>query len=160
MSAHRGIATVASALMVCFLILSAMEPEFFLVHFYESLIYLAIVLMLFYFEDKWAYMIGMLAPAVWLILAFGVGLLGGAMRQVSKLMRAQRPTNEVSVMAAILTLLAVLLISFCAYRWKRQYAGLGKGRTTFLVSLAIVLAYNAILVVWFWRAIPQAVSNG
>jgi hypothetical protein len=160
MSAHRGIATVASALMICFLILSAMEPEFFLLHFYESLIYLAIVLMLFYFEDQWAYMIGILAPAVWLILAYGVGLLGGAMRQVSKMMRAQRPTSQVSVMVAIVTVLAVLLISFCAYRWKREYAGLGKGRTTFLVSLAIVIAYNAILVVWFWRAIPQAVSAG
>jgi hypothetical protein len=63
-------------------------------------------------------------------------------------------------MVAILTILAVLLISFCAYRWKRQYAGLGKGRTTFLVSLGIVIAYNAILVIWFWRAIPQAVTSG
>jgi hypothetical protein len=81
MSAHRGIATDASAVMICLLILSAMEPEFFLLHFYESLIYLAIVLMLFYFEDKWAYMIGIVAPSVWLILAYGVGLLGGAMRQ-------------------------------------------------------------------------------
>jgi hypothetical protein len=159
MSAHRGIATVASALMVSFLILSAMEPEFFILHFYESLIYLAIVLMLFYFEDKWAYMIGMVAPAVWLILAYGVGLLGGAMRQISKLMRGQRPTSQVSVMVIILTVLAVLLISLCAYRWKRGYAGLGKGRTTFLVSLAIVIAYNVILVVWFWRTIPQAVST-
>src|SRR6266566_2872849 len=146
MSAHRGIATVASALMLSFLILSEMEPEFFLLHFY--------------FQDKWAYMLGMVAPAVWLILAYGVGLLGGAMRQVSKLMRAQRPTSEVSVMVVILTILAVLLISFCAYRWKRQYAGLGRGRTTFLVSLAIVIAYNAILVVWFWRSIPQALSAG
>jgi hypothetical protein len=143
MSAHRGIATVASALMVSFLVLSAMEPEFFLLHFYESLIYLAIVLV---------------APAVWLILAYGVGLLGGAMRQVSKLMRGQRPTSQVSVMVLILTILAVILISLCAYRWKRGYAGLGKGRTTFLVSLAIVIAYNVILVVWFWRMIPQAVS--
>ena len=158
MSAHRGIATVASALMVSFLVLSAMEPEFFLLHFYESLIYLAIVLMLFYFEDKWAYMIGMVAPAVWLILAYGVGLLGGAMRQVSKLMRGQRPTSQVSVIVLILTILAVILISLCAYRWKRGYTGLGKGRTTFLVSLAIVIAYNVILVVWFWRMIPQAVS--
>jgi hypothetical protein len=158
MSAHRGIATIASALMMCFLVLSAMEPEFFLLHFYESLIYLAIVLMLFYFEDQWAYMIGILAPGVWLILAYGVGLLGGAMRQVSKLMRAQRPTSPVSVVVAIVTILAVLLISFCAYRWKREYAGLGKGRITFLVSLGIVIAYNVILVVWFWRLIPQAVG--
>jgi hypothetical protein len=70
-------------------------------------------------------------------------------------MRGQRPTSEVSVMVVILAILAVSLISFCAYRWKRQYAGLGRGRTTFLVSLAIVIAYNVILVVWFWRTIPQ-----
>src|SRR5690348_7372181 len=94
MSAHRGIATVASALLVCFLILSAMEPEFFLLHFYESLMYLAIVLMLFYFEDKWAYMLGIVAPAVWLILAYGVGLLGGAMRQVSHLRSEERRVGK------------------------------------------------------------------
>jgi len=158
MSAHRGIATLASALMVSYLVLSAMEPEFFLLHFYESLIYLTIVLMLFYFEDRWAYMVGMLTPAVWLILAYGLGMLGGAMRQVSRVMRAQRPTSEVSVMVTIMTVLSVLLIAFSAYRWKREYAGLGKGRTTFAVSLGIVLVYYAILIVWFWRSIPQSIT--
>jgi hypothetical protein len=157
MTAHRGIATLAAALMICFLILSAMEPEFFLLHFYESLIYLAIVLMLFYFEERWAYMIGILAPVVWLILAYGVGLLGGAMLQVSRLLRAQRPNSEVSVMVSIMIVLSVLLIAFCAYRWKREFAGLGKGRTTFVISLGIVIAYYAILIVWFWRSIPQTV---
>jgi len=160
MSAHRGIVTLASALMICFLVLSAMEPQFFLLHFYESLIYLAIVLMLFYFEDRWAYMIGMLTPAVWLLLAYGVGLLGGAMRQVSKLVRAQRPDSQVSVMVAIMIVLSVLLIGFSAYRWKRQYAGLGKGLTTFAIGLGVVVVYYAILIVWFWQSIPQAGSTG
>lgn len=160
MSAHRGIVTIASALMICFLVLSAMEPQFFLLHFYESLIYLAIVLMLFYFEDRWAYMIGMLTPAVWLLLAYGVGLLGGAMRQVSKLVRAQRPDSQVSVMVAIMIVLSVLLIGFSAYRWKRQYAGLGKGLTTFAIGLGVVVVYYAILIVWFWQSIPQAGSTG
>lgn len=155
MSAHRGIATLASALMVCFLILSTMEPDFVLLHFYQSLIYLVIVLMLFYLEDQWAYMIGILAPAVWLVLAYGVGMLGGAMHQVSMLAKAERPTNEVSVMIAIMAVLSVALIAACAYRWKREYAGLGKGLVTFVVSLAIVGVYYGILVVWFWHTIPQ-----
>ena len=55
---HRGVASLALALATCFLVLSHFDPQFFLVHFYESLIYLAIVLMLFYFEDRWAYMLG------------------------------------------------------------------------------------------------------
>ncbi len=157
---HRGIATLASTLMVCFLLLSHADPAFFLLHLYESLIYLAIILMLFYFEDRWAYMIGMLAPAVWLLLAYAAGLLSGAAGQVSRLLQAQRPTNQVSVLAAITSLLAVLMIAFCAYWWKREFAGLGKGRTTLLVGLSVVVAYYAILVMWFWRMIPQIPTRG
>ena len=155
MTAHRGIATLASALLICFLLLSHFEPEFFLLHLYQSLIYLVIVLLLFYFEDRWAYMIGILAPAVWLLLNYATGELGGAMRQVSRLMRAQRPTNEVTMLAAVIAALAVLMIVSCAYRWKREYAGLGKGLRTFFVSLGIVIAYYVILVAWFWRMVPQ-----
>lgn len=154
MTAHRGIATLASAMMICFLALSTMEPQFILLHFYQSLIYLVIVLMLFYFHDRYAYMIGILAPAVWLLLAYGVGMMGGAARQVSRLMRAQTPTSDVSVMVAIMVILSLLLIGFCAYRWNRQYSGLGKGLSTFLVSFAIVAAYYAILIVWFYRMFP------
>lgn len=154
MTAHRGIATLSSALMVCFFVLATMEPEFLLIHFYQSLIYLVIVLMLFYFQDRWAYAIGILAPAIWLVLAYGVGLMGGAMRQVSRLMRAQRPTSEISVMVAIMIVLSVLLIAFCAYRWKREYSGLGKGVRTFLFSFVFVAAYYAILIGWFYRMFP------
>jgi hypothetical protein len=153
---HRGIATLAGLQMLSFLVLSHYEPEFFLLHWYQSLIYLVIILMLFYFEDHFAYMLGMLAPAVWLLLTYATGVLGGAMRQVSQLMHAQRPSSEVSVMAAISAVLSLLMIGFCAYRWKREYAGLGKGRSTLLISLAVVLLYYGILVVWFWEQIPQA----
>ncbi len=76
---HRGIATIAVALALCFLLLSHFDPQFFLIHFYESLIYVVIVLMLFYFEDRWAYMMGMVAPPIWLILTVvwnGVSAIG------------------------------------------------------------------------------------
>ena len=132
--------------MICFLLLSYFEPQFFLLHFYQSLIYLVIILMLFYFEDHWAYMLGILSPAVWLLLTYASGLLGGALHQVSRLMYAQRPSNQVSLLAEVTAVLAVLMIVFCAYRWKREYAGLGKGMTTFLISLVIVIVYYAILV--------------
>jgi hypothetical protein len=157
MAAHRGIATLAAALMVCFLLLSAMEPEFALLHFYQSLIYLVILLMLFYFEERWAYMIGILTGTVWLVLAFGAGMLGGALQQVSRLVRAERPTSEISVMVGVIAVLAALLIVFCAYRWKREFAGLGKGLSTFLVSFAVVAGFYAILIAWFWHMVTQAI---
>ncbi len=156
---HRGIATLSGALMLSFLLLSSFEPQFFLLHLYQSLIYLVIIFMLFYFEDHYAYMLGMLAPAVWLLLTYATGLLGGAARQFSHLMHAQRPTNQVSLLAGITAILSALMIIFCAYRWKREFAGLGKGMSTFFVSLGVVLVYYAILIVWFWKSIPQTVTG-
>ena len=156
--AHRGVATLAAALMLCFLVLSLFEPEFFTLHLYQSLIYLAVILLLFYSEDGYAYMVGMLAPAVWLLLTYSTGLLHGGARQVTRLLHAQKPSNHVSLMAAITAVLSVLMIAVCAYRWKREYAGVGRWRATFLVSLGIVLVYYAILVLWFWQRAPQALA--
>jgi hypothetical protein len=156
---HRGLATLSGALMVCFLLLSHYDPEFFLLHFYQSLIFLAIILMLFYFQERWAYMLGMLAPAVWLLLSFATGLLGGAVRQVSRLMLAQRPTNPVTLIAGLTAALAIALIAMSFIRWKREFTGLGKGWSTFLVSFFIVALYYAVLIAWFWRQIPQGPSG-
>lgn len=159
MKGHRGIATLSSALVVSFFALGHFDPQYFLLHLYESLLYIAIVLLLFYFEERWAYMLGMVAPAVWLVMTYATGLLGGAMRQFSRLMHMQGTSNEVSLLAGITAVLSVLMIIFCAYRWKREFAGLGKGRNTFLVSLAVVGVYYAALVLWFWNMIPGAVSK-
>lgn len=161
---HRGIATLAGALMVCFLLLSHFEPDFFLLHFYQSAIYLAIILMLFYFEDHWAYMLGMLAPSVWLLMMFATGLMTGALRQLghhlSQLIHAQRLTNEVSFIAAVTMALALAMVIVCAYRWRKEYAGTRLARSTALISGGIVALYYAVLVLWFWQQIPQGPSAG
>jgi hydrogenase-4 membrane subunit HyfE len=103
-------------------------------------------------------MIGILAPAAWLVLAYESGLLGAALRQLFRLTRAQAVTNQVSLVAGIIALLSLLMIGFCAYRWKRHYSGLGKGLSTFLISLAIVVVYYGILVVWFWNRLPRVAT--
>src|SRR5215469_8360376 len=73
MRIYRDIATLAGAQILCFFLLSHLEPSFFLLHFYQTIIYLAVLVLLFYMEDRWAYMIGLLAPAAWLVLAFSTG---------------------------------------------------------------------------------------
>jgi hypothetical protein len=158
MRVYRDIATLSALQIVCFLFLTHLEPDFFMLHLYQSIIYVAILLMLFYMEDRWAYMIGILAPAAWLVLAYESGLLGAALRQLFRLTRAQGVTNEVSLVAGITALLSVVMIIFCGYRWRRHYSGLGKGLSTFLVSLGIVVVYYAILVIWFWNLIPKVAS--
>jgi hypothetical protein len=150
---NRGIASLALALAICFLFLTNYDPQFFLFHFYESIIYLVIVLMLFYFEDRWAYMLGILAPAAWLLLEFAIGGLGEFMRQVSLLFVGKAPSYAASFLGAVISILSVAMIAYCAYWWKREFSGLKKGLSTFLVSLVIVVVYYGLLVLWFWRTL-------
>ncbi|MGB7847798.1 MAG: hypothetical protein WBL63_19455 [Candidatus Acidiferrum sp.] len=153
MKAYRDIATLAGLQVICFLILSHLEPDFFLLHFYQTIVYLAILIMLFYMEDRWAYMIGIVAPAVWLLMTFASGLLGGAARQILWLGQGRGLTNPVSFLAAVTAVFSLLMIAACARRWMKEYAGLGKSLSTFAVSLGIVVIYYGILVAWFWHSV-------
>jgi hypothetical protein len=156
MRPYRDIATLAGVQLVCFMVLTHLEPTFFLVHLYQSILYIAILVMLFYMEDRWAYMIGMVASVVWLGMAYATGILGSAFRQIGELRNANASANAVSFIALLTALIAVLMVAFCGRHWKKEYAGLGKGRSTFLVSLGIVAAYYGILIAWFWSMIPNA----
>ena len=57
MRPYRDIAALAGLQVTCFLFLSHLEPSFFLLHFYQTVMYLAILILLFYMEDRSAYMI-------------------------------------------------------------------------------------------------------
>lgn len=160
MKPYRDIATVAGAQIICFLLLSHLEPQFFLLHFYQTIIYIALLVMLFFMEDRWAYMIGMLAPAAWLAMVFATGLLGGASRQVWRLARGEWLSNDVSFIAAISAVLSLLMIIFCARHWKKEYSGLGKTTSTFAVGVGVVAVYYGILAIWFWNMFPVQVING
>ena len=153
---HRGIATIALALGVCFLLLSHFDPQFFLIHFYESLIYLAIVLMLFYFEHRWAYMMGIVAPAAWLVLTLAWSGLTGLAHNISLAFNSRNAFFPTGLLTMLATVLSIVLIGTCAYRWRREFSGLHKGWSTLLVSMVVVAAYYAVLVLWILRWPPVA----
>jgi hypothetical protein len=54
MRPYRDVAALAGAQIACFLLLTHLEPNLFLIHFYEAILYIAILVMLFYMEDRWA----------------------------------------------------------------------------------------------------------
>ncbi len=156
--AHRHIASLAGATTVCFLVLSNLEPQYFLLHFYQAIFYLILILMLFYMEDRWVYALGILAPTAWLVLTFGTGLLGGAMQHVGNLFKTGMPTYKVGLMAALLAVLAVAMIAVCTHRWRREFSGMRAVMTTFAPGAVVVIAYYAVLITWYWRMVPQTIA--
>jgi hypothetical protein len=156
MRPYRDVATLAGAQIACFLLLTHLEPNFFLIHLYQSILYIAILVLLFYMEDRWAYMIAMMASVVWLGLAYESGILGSAVRQLSQLRSASLTANLVGIAALTTALLAALMIASCSRHWTKEYSGLGKLRSTFLVSFGIVAVYYGTLLRFFWDMIPNA----
>jgi hypothetical protein len=152
---HRGIASLALALALCFLLLSHFDAQFFLIHFYESLIYLAIVLMLFYFEDRWAYMMGIVAPTAWLILTSAWSSLPGLAHDISLAFRPGSAFFPSGLLTSLAVVLSFALIGTCAYRWRREFSGLHRGWSTLLVATVVVAAYYAVLVLWILRWPPM-----
>ena len=155
MRPYRDIATLAGAQILCFVWLTHLEPGFFLLHLYQSILYIAILVMLFYMEDRWAYMIGMLASAAWLVMAYAAGMLGTAVQQfVTR--SAGSSTTAVGGITLLTALISILMIVLCGRHWKKEYSGLGKTARTFAVSFGVVAVYYGILVLWFWNMIPKA----
>ncbi|HEV1993412.1 MAG TPA: hypothetical protein VGR03_03680 [Candidatus Acidoferrum sp.] len=157
---HRGLATLSGAVMICFLLLTQADMNFFHLQLLQSAIYLMVILMLFYFEDHWAYMLGMIAPTVWLLLAFGVGTLGGGLRAAGLLVSGRTRVDELSLLDFITAGFCVLLIVFSARRWRKEYADSHKGLPTFVVTFAGVAIYFAMLIYFYWRGIPHGPLAG
>jgi hypothetical protein len=156
MRPYRDIATLAGAQIICFIVLTHLEPNFFLLHLYQSILYIGILVMLFYMEDRWAYMIGMLASVVWLGMAYAAGMLGSAIRQALASITGVSTTTPVGILTLLTALIAVLMLAFCGRHWRKEYSGSGKTRNTLLVSSGIVAVYFGILVAWFWFMFPKA----
>jgi hypothetical protein len=159
---HRALISVTLAVVACFWLLAFLDRQLFVVHFYESLIYLAISALLLRFNDRWACMLGMLAPAAWLTLILVpaawtlLGVLVGSppvfLGTASFLGRLQRPSSAAIVIEAATLILSASMLLLCLSAWKiRPVARL---RNTFLTCLITVAVYYGVLIIWLLKWNP------
>jgi hypothetical protein len=156
MRPYGDIATLAAVQIGCFLALTQLEPRFLMIHLYQLVPYVAILLLLLYGQSRWAYMIGTLVSAVWLALAYLSGLLGAAVDRLLTFRNTTLESNLVAAIAVASAVLAMMMIAFCRTHWAKERGVLKKTRRTFLVSLALVALYYGVFLRWFWLMIPNA----
>jgi hypothetical protein len=152
----RDIAALASVQILCFLVVARLEPRFFIIHLYQLIPYVAIVLLIGYRHERWAYMIGPLVSVVWLSLAYMAGLLGSAVERLRNFGSFSPDANSVGFLALATAVVAALMTLLCRFHWVKEYSGRGLVWRTFLYSLGIVMVYYGILLRWFWDMIPNA----
>jgi len=154
--ANRDIAGLAGLQALCFIILTQLEPRFLVIHLYQLIPYIAMLLFLAYRRERWAYMLGPLVSVAWLFLAFTAGLFESAIVHFRTLGNFPVAANVVAVLAVTTAVIAVVLTLRCRVHWVREFGGKGLARTPFLVSFLLVAGYYGILLHWFWEMIPNA----
>jgi hypothetical protein len=140
------VGALAVVQILCFLALARIESQFFIIHLYQLIPYVAILTLIAYGQQQWAYTIGPLVSVTWFALAYMAGLLGSA-------------ANLVAILAIVIAIVAALMTVLCRIHWMEEYSGRGPRWRTFLVSFGIVLAYFVILLRWFWDMISLPVQR-
>jgi hypothetical protein len=127
-------------------------PHYFTFELLKSLIYLAVALLVFFGEDRFSYMLGIVTPPLRFILAI---LLGGFFDEFKVLFNALTGKASPPMSTALhglSILLEILLVIVCYRAWHKQVTEKFFGKT-FWISLAISVGYLAILVGWHFHAI-------
>jgi hypothetical protein len=124
--------------------------QFFGYELFKSLMYLVIGLMVFFGEDQFSYMLGIVVPPLWFILDIVMGEFFGDFAVLFGFLtgKASRPMDTPLHGLALIT--QALLFILCLRAWRKQVTGKLFGKT-FGICLGIAIAYVAILAVWRFR---------
>jgi hypothetical protein len=129
-------------------------PEYFAFELLKSLIYMVIAIMVFFGEDRFSYMLGIVAPPLWFILDI---LLGEFFRDFQILIGslAMKPTPRMDTpLHGVALLTEILLVVLCVRVWRKQVSEKFFGKT-FGICLAISIVYVGILAGWHFRMITS-----
>jgi hypothetical protein len=148
----RGVFVVAFTTVVLIVAGAFAIPQYFPFELVKSLIYVAIAILVFFGEDKYSYMLGILAPIVGILLNILMGGFFGefAVLWASITMKSLPPLETPLHSLAILT--EILLIILCLRVWRKEVTGPFFGKV-FGISLAISLGYAGVLVGWYMAGV-------
>jgi hypothetical protein len=146
----RGVFLAAFLTLVLVVASAFAVPELFVYQLLTSTIFVVIAVMVFFGEDKFPYMLGMVAPTLWFIFGVLTGALMSDMAAMFRFLKGKPggPLETPLHGFAILAGLALLIVS--ARAWRKQVTEKFFGKT-FVTALIVGLVWIGVLVVWQLR---------
>ena len=153
---EKTIFTLSAVLMVLFFWLSNYDRFFFAVHFLQASFYLILLLLLYYGLEEWAYVMGVVAPLLWIVQAALLGIVWAGLRGLGGLVTGQGLANPVDTVAGLIFLGSLALMGASAVVYKREVWGRPGVLRMALGAIVAVGLFNG-LVVWVYLRIaaPQ-----
>jgi len=149
----RGVFVVAFLTVVLIVAGAFAIPQYFPYELLKSLIYVVIALMVFFGENTYSYMLGIIAPILGILLNL---LLGGFFREFAVLWASltMKPLAALETpLHGLAILTEILLVILCLRAWRKEVTGPFFGKV-FGISLVVSLVYVGVLAGWYVFALP------
>jgi hypothetical protein len=149
----RGVFVVAFLTVVLIVAGAFAIPQYFPYELLKSLIYVVIALMVFFGENTYSYMLGIIAPILGILLNL---LLGGFFREFAVLWASltMKPLPALDTpLHGLAILTEILLVILCLRAWRKEVTGPFFGKV-FGISLVVSLVYVGVLAGWYMFALP------
>ena len=146
---------ITSFLIATMILFAAFSlSQLFYFHLYESLIYVLIALMVFYGENRYSYMLGIVVPSVWLLVELLMGYFRDDVANFLLVVTRQEVLSYDSALHGAVSMLSVILLFYSLRVYCREVGRPGLGKSL-AVSGGIAAIYFAILFSWFAFAISR-----
>jgi len=150
--ADRKVFTAAMFTAVLLLAGAFALPRFFF--FFElakSSIYFGIAALAYYAEERYAYMLGMIAPPVWFFVDWMAGTLSNDFRVLARYSLGGSVAPLETPLHGLARLAAIALFVASVHAWRKEVPEKVFGKT-FWRGLAVSLAYVVALTVWYFSS--------
>lgn len=130
-------------------------PEFFIFELAKSTIFVAIAVMVFFGEDRYSYMLAVIAPVLWFLTDIVGGVFFDDFRVLlAYLAQRQTPALE-TPLHGFSRLMAIVLVVLGVRAWRKQVPEKFFGKT-FAVCLMISFLYAGAVAALYFRAVHVA----
>lgn len=126
-------------------------PELFFFELFKSVIYCVIATMVFFGEDRYSYMLGIVATPLWFIVDIALGGFFSDFGVLADYLRGKPVPALDTPLHGLAMLMGILLVVLSVRAWRKQVSEKFIGKP-FGVSVGVSLIYVAVLVGWYYQA--------
>ena len=153
----RGVFLAAFLTLVLVVAGAFALPELFIYELLKSTIFVVIAVMVFFGEDKFPYMLGMIAPILWFIYSLLTGAFMGDIGATIRFLTGKPSAPLETPLHGFAIIVGLVLIILCARAWRKQVTEKFLGKT-FVTALIVGLIWTGVLVVWQFHAMSAGPS--
>ncbi len=122
--------------------------QFFYFQLAKSVIFVAVAMLVFFNEDQFGYMLGMVFPPLWFLVDILMGTFFTDFAVMFRYVGGRGVGTLASPAMGFARVAAIFLFFFALRAWKKEVPEKFLGRT-FWLSLGISIAYTCVLAVWY-----------